>query len=83
MAKFQDPIDVGAHDIVDIRDLIRRRTNAKPEVNLELEYVVPLLKVSSEDTNDVAVRVNDSTKKVGKLSLALGEGDFVLRKWRI
>ena len=42
-----------AHDVNHIKDLIRRRTNAKLELHLELEYVDPLLKVSSEDTNDV------------------------------
>ena len=44
MAKFQDPIGVvvSAHD--DIRGLIRKRAYAKKKVDLELDYVDPLMK---------------------------------------
>ena len=62
MAKFQDPIYVIAHADDDIRDLIRRRANAKQEVDLELECLNPLLETSPEDTNNVASRVNISIK---------------------
>ena len=64
MAKFQDSVCVGAHADDDIMGLMRRRADAKQEVDLELEFVDPLLEVSPEDANKVASRVDISIKRV-------------------
>ena len=44
--------------------LIYKRAKARPNVDLKLEHVTPLLKVSSEDTNNVTSRINNSFKNV-------------------
>ena len=51
-------------NIAKLQDLTRRRDNAKQDVDLEDGIMSPLLKVSPEDANDVASRVDDSMKKV-------------------
>ena len=48
--------------MTELQDLTRRRDNAKRDVDLELEFMSPLLKVSPENVNNVVVRVNDSMK---------------------
>ena len=48
----------------ELQDLIRRRAIPKHEVDLELEYITPLLEACLEEANDVATRVNNSLKRV-------------------
>ena len=50
--------------LAELQDLVRKRTNDKREVDLELKYVTPLLKVSPEEANDIALRVNYTIKRV-------------------
>ena len=53
--------------MAELQDLTRKRANAKRDVDLELGFVAPLLKVSPDDANDQASRINDSMKKVESL----------------
>ena len=46
----------------ELQDLIRRRANTKCEVDLELEYITPLLQVGLEEANNVATLVSDYKK---------------------
>ena len=53
--------------MAELQDLTRKRANAKRDVDLELEFVAPLLKTNPDGANDVASRINDSMKKVESL----------------
>ena len=61
MAKFHDPFCVGAHADNDIRDLIRRRADAKQELDLEVQCMDLLLETSpyanDEDPSQQAVLI--------------------------
>ena len=46
-------------NMAELQDLSRRRYNAKYNVDLELEFVSPLLRVSPENANDEASRVTE------------------------
>ena len=68
MAKLQDSIRKKAsmsHDVdLKLQDLIYKVAIAECNVDSELKYVGPLLKVGPEDAKDVALRVNNSIKRV-------------------
>ena len=64
MTKLQDSAHSKQEVDLGLRDLYMERAIAKWEVILELEYVTPLLEVSSEEANNVAIKVSDSIKEV-------------------
>ena len=51
--------------IPETEKLIYKRAKARHDVDLELEYVTPLLKVSPEDAKDAASSVNNFMERVG------------------
>ena len=63
--KLKDPIS-NINYVVDPeqQNLIYERAKAKNEVDLELEYVTPLLKLDPKYANNVASRANNSIKNV-------------------
>ena len=68
MAKLQDSIRKRAninHEVdLELQDLIYEVAIAECDVDSELKYVGPLLKVGPKDAKDVASRVNNSIKRV-------------------
>ena len=68
MVKIQNPIYRRADADRDVdpklQNLFRRRAIAKNEVDFQLEHMMPLLKASSEEVNNVVFKVSSSIKKV-------------------
>ena len=67
MAKVQDPICVLAQANNHTQDLIRRRANAKLEVDHELKHMSPLLKVNLEDAYNMVNKFGESIEKLKAL----------------
>ena len=64
MVKLQDSSVVDP----EMEKLIYKRAKAKHNVDIELEYVTPLLKVSPEDDRDGASRGDNSFERVESLT---------------
>ena len=65
MAKFQSP-NYNFNCVVDpeLWRLLHKRTQAKFKVDIELEYVIPLLATDPENADRFAVKVENSIKEI-------------------
>ena len=65
MAKLEDS-NYNINHVVDpeLQELIYKRAKAKCNVDLELEYITPLLKVGPENADSLVFRIHNSIKEV-------------------
>ena len=68
MAKFQSP-NYNINCVVDpvLRRLLNKKAKAKYKVDLEVEYINPLLAAGPEDANSLAIEVKYCIKEIESL----------------